>query len=66
MRGRGGSEWGVGSAATLPDTMTPGGAGKGLAHTRRVTKKMTNGATVIEPLPTSLSGPDFQSAHVRR
>ena len=28
--------------------------------------KMTNGATLIEPLPTSLSGPDFESALVRR
>src|SRR5256714_8809848 len=27
---------------------------------------MTNGATLIEPLPTSLSGPDFESALVRR
>src|SRR5204862_7721452 len=27
---------------------------------------MTNDATLIEPLPTSLSGPDFNSALVRR
>src|SRR6266545_2553677 len=77
MRGRvvGGAGWaeralrgrarGAGGA-NLPDATTPGGAGKGLAHTRRVTKKKTNDATLIEPLPTSLSGPDFKSALVRR
>jgi len=53
-------------ARTLPDSKTPGGAGDEAAHTRRAWKKMTNDATLVEPLPTSLSGPDFKSALVRR
>src|SRR5436309_8528081 len=64
--GCGGFRLGSATRANLPDAKTPGGAGKGSAHTRRLRKKMTNDATLIEPLPTSLSGPDFKSALVRR
>src|SRR5262245_731692 len=66
--GGGGQAEGRGArpARTLADATTPGGAGEGAAHTRRAGKKKTNDATLIEPLPTSLSGPDFKSALVRR
>ena len=55
-----------GERRIYPDKTTPGGAGKGRSHPAFHTKKMTNDATLIEPLPTSLSGPDFKSALVRR
>src|SRR5262249_36217296 len=62
----GGRPRGAWRARAVPDSKKRGAADQGSTHARHPSKKKTNDATLIEPLPTSLSGPDFKSALVRR